>query len=149
MTSNIEKINGFDGKNRFLSNFYNAPVTYNGVCYANSEAAFQAQKQPSRAREFTKLPPNKAKALGRNVSLRRDWDDIKLAIMRNIVHAKFKQNTYLANKLIKTGNMEIIEQNYWHDNIWGDCDCNRCKNKPGKNELGKILMELRTELQAK
>lgn len=37
-------IAGFRDDFRFLSNFYNAPVTYNGVTYKNSEAAFQAAK---------------------------------------------------------------------------------------------------------
>ena len=37
-------IAGFRDDFRFLSNFYNAPVTYNGVTYKNSKAAFQAAK---------------------------------------------------------------------------------------------------------
>ena len=37
-------IAGFRDEYKFLSNFYNAPVTYNGVTYKNSEAAFQAAK---------------------------------------------------------------------------------------------------------
>ena len=37
-------INSFKGENYFLSNFYTAEVSYNGITYLNNEAAFQAQK---------------------------------------------------------------------------------------------------------
>ena len=38
------KIDKFDGDYAFLSNFYEAPVEYNGILFPNSEAAFKAQK---------------------------------------------------------------------------------------------------------
>lgn len=47
------KIDSFKGKYFFLSNFYMADVEYNGIKYLNNEAAFQAQKCPERAHEFT------------------------------------------------------------------------------------------------
>ena len=37
-------ISEFRGEYYFLSNFYSAPVTYNGMCFENNEAAFQAAK---------------------------------------------------------------------------------------------------------
>ena len=37
-------INEFRGKYYFLSNFYEAPVTWNGITYQNNEAAFQSAK---------------------------------------------------------------------------------------------------------
>ena len=37
-------IDNFRGEYAFLSNFYDAPVEYNGLSFRNSEAAFQAQK---------------------------------------------------------------------------------------------------------
>ena len=37
-------ISSFTGKYAFLSNFYQSPISYMGQVYANSEAAFQAQK---------------------------------------------------------------------------------------------------------
>lgn len=41
----MEAIKQFFDAYAFLSNFYNAPVSYNGLIYQNSEAAFQAQKE--------------------------------------------------------------------------------------------------------
>ena len=40
-----ETIKNFFDAYAFLSNFYNAPVSYNDLTYHNSEAAFQAQKE--------------------------------------------------------------------------------------------------------
>ena len=45
-------ISEFRGEYYFLSNFYSAPVTYNGMCFENNEAAFQAAKCPERMTEF-------------------------------------------------------------------------------------------------
>ena len=44
-------ISEFRGEYYFLSNFYSAPVTYNGMCFENNEAAFQAAKCPERMTE--------------------------------------------------------------------------------------------------
>ena len=44
----ISTIDSFRGKYYFLSNFFPAEVTYNGLTYQNNEAAFQAQKTYSK-----------------------------------------------------------------------------------------------------
>jgi ribA/ribD-fused uncharacterized protein len=136
-----DRIEQFRGEHYFLSNFYSAPVVYGGICYQNNEAAFQAQKQPERAQEFASLPPNEAKRLGRRVRLRPDWESVKQAIMEEIVRAKFTQNKHLREKLLKTSSAELIEANQWGDTYWGVC------RGKGRNELGKILMRVRTEMQ--
>ena len=53
------------------------------------------------------------------------------------------KNDYLGGKLDMTGLEEIVEGNYWHDNYWGNCTCDKCKNIEGQNKLGKILMKIR------
>ena len=125
----------------FLSNFYEVPVTYGGVTYQNNEAAFQAQKTTDSAlkAKFASLDPKQAKSLGRRVSLRDDWDDIKCDIMYDICKAKFSQNPDLALKLDATGGQELVEGNDWNDHFWGVC------NGKGKNMLGIILMKIREE----
>ena len=137
----MECIAEFRGKYYFLSNFYGAPVEYNGIRYTNNEAAFQAQKQPERAHEFASLPPNEAKRLGRRVRLRPDWEAVKKRIMAEIVYAKFAQNPDLREKLLATGHAELIEGNTWNDTYWGVC------RGKGRNELGIILMQTRNELR--
>ena len=133
-------IDCFDGDNSFLSNFYLCPVEYDGIEYQNSEAAFQAQKTldvSTRVDKFSNASPKDAKRFGRKVDLRPDWNDIRIDIMRDIVTAKFTQNPVLLNKLLQTGDVELIEGNWWNDTFWGVC------NGKGENNLGKILMSVR------
>jgi ribA/ribD-fused uncharacterized protein len=142
-------INCFDGKYAFLSNFYNCPITYNGLTYLNNEATFQAQKtiDESIRKEFTLLPPNLAKRKGRKITLRSDWEYIKDKVMYEICLQKFNpyNNEKLLKQLIETGTETIVEGNYWHDNYWGNCSCKKCKSIVGKNMLGKILMKIRNK----
>ena len=135
-------IDKFNGKYDFLSNYYVAPVTYNGLTFQSNEAAFQAQKtlNEGQRRKFTRMAPNRAKAKGRNVILRSDWEEVKNKIMYEVCYAKFTQNPELKEKLLATGDEELIEGNTWHDTYWGVC------NRRGKNKLGKILMRVREEL---
>ena len=124
-----------------MSNFYSTPVLYHGLRFENSEAAFQAAKCPDRMRDFCGLNPSEAKRLGRSVELRTDWEAVKYDVMYQICMAKFLQNQDLAQKLIKTGNAELVEGNTWGDTVWGVCD------GVGENNLGKILMRIREELR--
>lgn len=131
-----------------FSNFKSCRIAYNGLVYGSSEAAWQAQKCPERAKEFTRLSPSKARELGRHVKLRPDWEEIKYEEMVNVLRAKFNQYPSLQRLLLSTGNEELVEDTTgWHDNVWGNCECARCSKFPGKNLLGKALMHVRAELR--
>lgn len=134
-------IDKFEGKYRFLSNFYNASVTYDGLTYLNNEAAFQAQKIFVNRERFCSLNPSEAKRLGRSVHLRSDWEQVKNQVMYDICRAKFTQNEELGKRLLKTGKVLLVEGNTWGDRIWG------CVDGVGENRLGKILMRIRKELK--
>lgn len=134
-------INKFRGKYYFLSNFYETPVTWNGLTYLNNEAAFQSAKTFSDRECFTNLDPSSAKKLGRKVQLRSDWENVKDDVMYEICKAKFSQNTELKKRLLSTGNEHLEEGNTWGDKIWGTV------NGIGENRLGKILMRIREELK--
>ncbi|MCR5608332.1 MAG: NADAR family protein [Lachnospiraceae bacterium] len=138
----MKKIDSFRGEYFFLSNFYIAPVKYNGLTYQNNEAAFQAQKCVDKkdCEAFTTMSPGDSKRAGRRVSLRKDWEQVKYDIMLDIVRAKFSQNPEIKEKLIATGNTPLEEGNTWGDRIWGTV------NGKGANNLGKILMKVREEL---
>lgn len=136
-------INSFTGDYAFLSNYYDpCPVEFDGRTYRNSEAAYQAQKCADESKKdlFTELDPDEAKAFGKRIAIVDDWDNKKADIMCEIVRAKFKQHPELAIRLLDTGNEELIEGNTWHDNFFGDCQCPDCRNIPGLNWLGNILM---------
>ena len=138
-------INNFRDEFFFLSNFYIAPVVYNGLTFQSNEAAFQAQKtlNEGQRRKFMRLAPSNAKMKGRKVVLREDWEEVKDQIMYEICLAKFTQNKELKEKLLATGDEELVEGNTWHDTYWG------VYNRRGKNKLGKILMRVREELRNK
>ena len=137
-------ISGFFGEYRYLSNFWNAPVTYEDITYQNNESAFQAMKtlDLEERKKFANVAPNVAKKMGRQVKLRADWEDVKTDIMLNICRAKFGQNLELAKKLVATGDEYLEETNTWNDRCWGVC------RGVGENRLGKILMQVRGELKS-
>ena len=89
---------------------------------------------------FTQMNPSEAKHAGRRITLRKDWEAVKVGIMHDIVEAKFRQNPSLAAKLIGTGNVYLEEGNTWGDRTWGTVD------GKGANNLGRILMDIREEL---
>ena len=131
----------FEGQYFFLSNFFECPVTYKGITFTNTEAAFHSQKDVNRAIEFAHLDPSSAKKLGRKVTLRSDWEQVKDDIMYEVLVAKFTQNAALKILLLRTGDQELIEGNWWNDTYWGVC------RGVGKNTLGKLLMRLRQEIR--
>ena len=139
-----------DEKYGCFSNFFSCPVEYKGILYPNSECAWQSLKtfDMDIRRKFATYTPAGAKKMGRRVSLRSDWEEVKYDLMVEVLYAKFSQNEGLKEILLSTGNEEIIENTTaWHDNIWGNCECDKCKNKEGKNLLGKALMWVREELR--
>lgn len=132
----------FNGKYKFLSNFYEARFTYLGKEYPTAEHAYQASKAKLVVQQYwvrEAVGPGEAKRRGRKVVLRDDWEEVKLEVMYQICKAKF-QNNELGKALIQTGKAKLVEGNYWHDTFWGVC------NGVGSNHLGNILMRIRSEL---
>jgi ribA/ribD-fused uncharacterized protein len=138
----MNKIDSFRGKYYFLSNFFEASVTYNGITYKNNEAAFQSMKfmDIEKRKQFAELDPSTAKRKGRNGVLRHDWEDVKEQYMYEICLAKFTQNEDLKQRLLDTAPALLEEGNTWGDKEWGTV------SGVGKNKLGKILMRVREEL---
>lgn len=133
----------------FLSNFYPCRIPYDGITYPTTEHAYQAAKSldvEDRMRIMRQPTPQQAKKAGGQVQLRPDWNTVKIQIMRDILKLKFAPDSVLAGKLRFTKDVELIEGNYWHDLIWGQCHCKR-HNWEGNNQLGKLLMEIRSELE--
>lgn len=134
----------------FLSNFYMHPFVWRHIEYPAGEYAFSAAKSLAlkdayihdmnahTEKVLTAKDCKSAKAIGRaaNIDVAL-WDDIKVGLMREIVHDRFISNFDLVDKLLDTGAMLLVEGNDWGDVFWG-----RCKGK-GFNTLGAILMEER------
>lgn len=153
----LNGLNGFNDKFSFLSNFYshkniNIKLPYdaqNGKFYSsnNVETLFQAAKC-LKINDIEKIlkatTPGQAKRLGKKIELRPDWEIIKTKVMKELIENKFKLNPVLKKQLINIPNDKyIVEMNVWNDKEWGVCS----KTLIGNNKLGKILMEVKAELE--
>lgn len=140
----LKKDVGFDGTQRWLSNMFPCEINIKGLRFMSVEAAYQASKyshHPNIVKRFQNLPAiiskkYNQKLLAGDIDIVSDFDQRKIKIMKFLVNEKFK-NPYLRQKLILTGDRELVEENNWHDTFWGVC------NGEGENNLGKILMEIR------
>ena len=139
------KIGEFQGEYRFLSNFWPAEVVYEGITYPTAEHAYQASKtlDADARRRIAALPtPAEAKAEGRKLKLRDDWETAKFVVMEDVVRLKFTSHPQLRDKLLATGDAVLEEGNTWGDRVWG------VYQGHGENRLGKILMKVRQELRS-
>lgn len=149
-------INSFSGRYAFLSNFF---LDSDGFC---AEVEFQACKATCTAdrdyvlgayKGFTvREIPREAKRRGRKITLRHDWEKIKLEAMQATLQRKFS-SIVMKEMLLQTDDVPLIEGNWWHDVYWGVCDgsmrVKKCPGHPpyGENNLGKLLMVVRSELR--
>jgi len=111
------------------------------------EHYFQAQKFAGTEQESAiqrARTPGDAKGLGRTtaIPLRDDWEDIKDEVMYVGVLRKFQTHREPRERLLATGNEEIVESAPG-DYYWG-CGA----DGSGQNKLGRILMRVRDELRA-
>jgi len=142
----LQAITQFAGPYRFLSNFWPASIEFDRRLYPSVEHAYQAAKVDPLLREpFTCGEPGVVKRMGRRATLfYPDWETRKFDVMLRCLRAKFDpvRNPTLAELLLQTGTRELIEGNTWGDRIWGQCPVGI-----GENHLGRLLMQVRRELQ--
>ena len=138
----------FRDKYSFLSNMYSCKVHYDGEVFPCVETAFQYAKCADE--NDHELFMNKrgfwvqgytAREIGRKVKLRKDWNDYRLEVMYELLEDKFYHNEGLRKALCDTGDVYIAEDNTWGDTFWGVC------NGEGYNMLGKMIMEIRQNIQ--
>jgi len=135
------------GPHGCFSNFSDHSFSFKGYTYKTSEHAFQSLK--FEGTKFEKkvrqaASPLIAAKLGRNreFPLRKNWEQIKVQLMEDIVYAKFSQNQDLGELLVSTGNAKIVEKSL-NDDFWGDGG-----DGSGKNMLGIILMRVRERIKS-
>lgn len=139
-------INEFKGDYRFLSNFFMTTVVFEGDHYPSSEHAYMAAKTTDATirMQITRCAtPKEAKSMGRKIQLRAGWEGMKQQVMQQILLDKFSRNAVIKQKLLDTGDQQLVEGNWWGDKIWGVC----LKTNQGKNLLGHTLMNVRTLLK--
>jgi N-glycosidase YbiA len=125
-----------------FSNFAAYPIVLKKKYWPTTEHYFQAHKfADSKDRETLRAAnsPMLAAQMGRDRQrkLRRDWESVKVNVMREAVLAKFTQHEDLKELLLSTGDAKIVEHTENYD-YWGDGG-----DGSGKNMLGRILMDVR------
>ena len=134
----LKIIDKFSGEYRWLSNFW-IHDTYKNL---SVEHHYQAAKTTNIHDWFYIMAqdtPGKAKRIGKEITVRQDWDMVKLILMEQFIRDKFTMNMELRLKLMDTRGITLMESNTWGDTYWGVCD------SFGLNHLGKILMKVRDE----
>jgi len=151
----------------WLGNMSPYPVTYTGAhtekgIYRSTEHLFQAlrfKKYPKIQREIRdQLSPFGAKCKVRKKTVRvllkrKNWDEHPSDIprMRLCLKLKVEQHPELKNMLLATNRAEIIEDCTARPGgsakFWGAVKDASSGQWAGENWLGKLWMELRTELQ--
>jgi ribA/ribD-fused uncharacterized protein len=133
----------------WASNFYPATQTDGkGVRYKTNEHYYQIQKTLNEetrewiasAKDATEV---KRRGNDKSVTLRPDWDTYKFTAMMDGLRMKFPAGSELAQKLLDTGDLYLVEFAPWGDSFWG-VD----KTHKGQNWLGRLLMRRRDELIA-
>ena len=133
-------INEFQGEYRWLSNFVECDIEYNGFIYPSVENAYQAAKMKYKedSLKFLNVTSGRAKQLSKTLPMRDDWGKLKIYYMREFLIQKFSQKPY-KELLMNTCGLDIIEGNRWGDKYWGVC----LKTNNGQNNLGKLIMGIR------
>lgn len=146
----MEPIKEFRYSTAFLGNFSRDPVVYKNICFKTSEHAYQwakCENDEDRANTMACETPAEVKKYGHKIKCDiKTWDKNKVSVMEDILLCKFSEPN-LKKRLLATGDAELTEGNYWHDNTWGQCYCPKCKHIVGTNYLGKSLMKVRTILR--
>jgi ribA/ribD-fused uncharacterized protein len=153
-THNETEIRGFFGEFRFLSNFWPAKVFLDGEEYGSVENAYQAAKYRKEYRDFFKKCA--AKEIKKYVEENNEgkypeeeWEAMRDGVMKDLLSQKFDQdlNPEIYGKLAATTNKYLEETNYWGDTYWGVNKSDASEEGIGENNLGKLLMEIRGNVE--
>ncbi len=154
VTHNDKEIKGFFGEYRFLSNFWPAKVILDGEEYSSTENAYQSSKYKKEIRDFFQhCSPKEAIIFVRenmgDIYTKEEWDNTKLGIMKKLLIQKFDKNLNPENyeKLLGTSDKYLEETNYWDDKFWGVNKSDKNEDGVGENNLGKLLMEVRSNIK--
>jgi ribA/ribD-fused uncharacterized protein len=146
MGNSEEKVFFYEREFYPFSNFSSFALEWEGTLYMTSEHAYQAQKFSDS--EIIERIKNARSAYDvfkiareHQNKVRYDWLDIRVSVMEKIIRAKVAQHPYVKQKLIESGDREIVEDS-WKDDFWG-----WGSNKDGQNQLGKIWMKIREEIK--
>lgn len=134
-----------------FSNLYRREITFEDEVFATSEHAYQAGKPRKTAvRKWLMDAPSPALlAMAAHGLYYWDvapgWSTSKFDRMKAVLRSKFTQHQDLRDLLLSTGDARLVESATVDNEVnrlWGEV------NGVGRNMLGVLLMEIRTELRA-
>lgn len=129
------------------------PIRVNGIRILTSEALYQACR-------FPHLPDVQRMIIGENSPMtakmrskpyrkdsRRDWDHVRVRVMRWCLRMKLACNwNAFSDLLLRTGDRPIVEESR-KDDFWGAKVSYDGSSLVGMNVLGRLLMELREQIK--
>ena len=172
----MKTINEFRKDYAFLSNFYECTVLYEGLCYRNAEAAFQAAKNIATDEDINEYlakyeidRSNMSEEFFHSIRMvltnQKRFPYAKLTVSeakKNGRHCKLRSdwenskirimeeiiwNKFSLNEDLKQKLLETDGCNLIEGNTWNDRFWGVCKGKR-ENHLGKILESTRNKLKA-
>ena len=142
----------FQSRHSFLSSFYEAPFIYNKIIHKTPEHAYNYVRAEMGGRpDIAQLIQGastaiEAKRLGKLVPETKEFKDFKKQLMEILHYEKFFQNPELQLKLVKTGDVKLLEATA--DDFFGigkHLNSRLLKDLTwtGSNHLGEILEKIR------
>ncbi|WP_432776547.1 NADAR family protein [Brevibacillus gelatini] len=138
----------FGGLSNMASGF---PIKIGKISIYSSEALYQACRYPDNPEIQRKIISEKSPMTAKMKSKafreysRKDWDDIRIQVMRWCIRVKLLQNWQsFSILLLSTKNLPIVEESK-RDAFWGAIPHSN-ELLVGTNALGRLLMELRSEM---
>lgn len=141
----------FEGENSYLSSSYPIPIK------VNDKQAFYYQMATFAGRtdygnDIMKTDdPKVLKKMGSKIEKSEEWDAKQLRILTGIFILKFEQNPMLKERLVKTGDMPLVNCDtdiYWGAGRLLDSDqWNKTNDIPGRNIIGTILSNVRSRIR--
>ena len=144
-----------------LSNFFPAPIAVDGVQYSCSEQYYQAKKAEEHKdyeamdRIMMASDPADMFRVASKIKTSDRWKTgTRKLVMEKANIAKFTQNKHLADVLLSTGEMDIVEASptdtFWGAGVSLKKICATPKDQwRGQNELGTLLMKIRQTMAGK
>ncbi len=135
-----------------FSNLFRRPIEFEGETYPTAEHAYQAGKarKPEVKRWLLSAPSPALLAMAAHGLYYWDitpgWSTKKFDRMKSILRAKFTQHADLRDLLVSTGSARLVETatvDNAVNRLWGEV------NGVGKNMLGILLMEVRSEISSR
>ena len=147
----------FCGKNSYLSNFAPCHIRWGASNFSSSEQLYQYRKALAHnehtiaARIISSDNPYVIKKISNNIKVNKNWESKELGVLYDVVMCKFKQNHDLRQMLLSSTHKRYYEHTL--DKKYGIGLKYKGKIPPtkditGKNEMGKILSQVKLDLLA-